>query len=57
MEMVMFGIGFIALAAASLRWAADSRPGFGDGWTDSRKRWYPGSSAHVVDVFADRPGA
>jgi hypothetical protein len=43
MEMVMFGIGFIALAAASLRWAADSRPGFGDGWTDSRKRWYPGS--------------
>jgi hypothetical protein len=43
MEMVMFGIGFIALAVASLVWAADSRPGVGDAWTDRGGRWYPGS--------------
>lgn len=42
MEMVIFGIGFIVLAAASWFWATDSRPGIGDSRTDELVRWYPG---------------
>jgi hypothetical protein len=38
MDLVIFGMSFIGLAAASLLWAADSRPDVGDAWTDRDKR-------------------
>lgn len=31
---------FIALALAAQRWGAESRPGFTDGRTDYKERWF-----------------
>lgn len=43
MEGLVFGIGLIVLVALSWYFAADSRPALGDGWSERRQRWYPGS--------------
>ncbi len=41
MEAIVFGIGAVVLAGASLLSAVDSRRGVGDSRTDKREPWFP----------------
>lgn len=41
MEAIVFGLGFVVLAAAALFVSADSRPRIEDSHTRRREPWFP----------------